>query len=240
MQELVAALRSSQRCVAFSGAGVSTLSGLRDFRGKSGIYKDMDAERIFDINQFRVDPSLFYRQGKDLVYNLGEIEPSIVHRQLARMEQMGIITAVITQNIDMLHQKAGSRRVIEIHGSPRRHHCLSCHREYSYEWVCRRLQEEDVPYCECGGAIKPDITFYGESLDRRALNQAIHEAEQADLMLILGTSLLVQPAASLPCYTLRNGHPIIIVNDMPTPLDDYASLRYSDLGEVFSYLSEHL
>ena len=240
MEMLVSELEKAEYCVVFTGAGVSTLSGIRDFRGKNGLYSSKDADKIFDFSWFRKDPSFYYKGTKDLIYNLEDKTPSIVHTEIARLEKLGIVKALITQNIDLLHQKGGSGGVIEVHGSPLFHSCLSCGRSISYEDVCRIVAGDEVPRCEsCGGVIKPGITFFGEALPEKALRSAVEESSKADLMLVLGSTLLVQPAASFPLYTLRNGGKIIIVNNMKTPLDEYAALKYSNLEEVFRFLSEN-
>jgi NAD-dependent deacetylase len=241
MERLIKKLKNSKYCVVFTGAGVSTLSGIRDFRGENGLYKSVDAEKIFDVSYFRKDPSFYYKHSKELIYSLDDKEPSIVHTELARLEKLGIVKAVITQNIDLLHQKGGSKNVIEVHGSPAVHRCLSCGSRMDYDEVCRIVNNGDTPECSsCGGIIKPDVTFFGEMLPELALENAIDESSRADLMIILGSSLVVQPAASFPLYTLRNRGEIVIVNDMNTPLDSHAFLKYSSLEEVFSYISENI
>ena len=243
MEHLCTLIKESSFCVAFTGAGVSTLSGIADFRGRKGLYrrKDIDADRIFEITYFKRDPAYYYLKSKDFIYNLSEKTPSIVHTELARMEELGYVKAVITQNIDLLHQKAGSKRVIEVHGTPEVHRCLSCGKTWSFEEIARTVQQDIVPFCdECGGIIKPDITFFGESLPPDAVEEAVELSTRADLMLVLGSSLVVQPAASFPIYTLQNGGKIVIVNYMETPLDGSAELICDDLEEVFTRLSEKL
>jgi len=234
-------LRSARYCVVFTGAGVSTLSGIRDFRGKNGLYKTADAEKIFDLDYFLRDPSYYYRHAKDFIYDLEEKEPNIVHTEIARLEAAGIVKAVITQNIDLLHQKGGSKNVIEVHGSPLVHRCLQCDATYSFEEIAAIVRRDELPLCrDCGGTVKPDITFFGESLPARAVEDAVRESARADLMVVLGSTLLVQPAASFPLYSLQNGGDLVIVNDMPTPLDSHAVLRYQDLEKTFIYIREHL
>ena len=241
MERLVEKLKKSNYCVVLTGAGVSTLSGIQDFRGKNGLYKTADAEKIFDINYFRKDPLFYYQNSKNLIYNLDDKQPSIVHTELARLEKAGIIKAVITQNIDLLHQKGGSINVIEVHGSPLVHRCLSCGGKMEYEKVCEIVRAGRFPVCkDCGGIVKPDVTFFGEMLPEKALEKAMDETVKADLVLVLGSSLLVQPAASFPMYTVKSGGELVIVNDMETPLDRYASLLYQDLEEVFKFISENL
>ena len=238
LNALLDAVGSSERLVAFTGAGVSTLSGIRDFRGRNGLYKEYDADRIFDLGYFLRDPDYYYRHARHFIYNLDEKQPSIVHRELARRESAGMLRAVITQNIDLLHHKAGSRNVIELHGSPLVHRCLDCHRTWPFEEIQARVHGGEVPHCEhCHGIIKPDITFFGEALPAGAIEEAVRQASAADLMLILGSTLVVQPAASIPLYTLQSGGRLAIVNDAPTPLDHLACCRYHDLETSFQALS---
>jgi NAD-dependent deacetylase len=236
MEKLFKLLEDSNYCIAFTGAGISTLSGIKDFRGRNGLYKspDIDADKIFSLDYFRRDSSYYYTKAKDFIYNLDQKEPSIVHLELARLEKAGLIRAVITQNIDLLHHKAGSEKIIEVHGSPLLHHCLKCNAEYTFEEIVEILNQDQIPVCRsCGGKIKPDIIFFGECLNEQAINSAVEEASRSDLMLILGSSLTVQPAASMPLYCLKNHGKIVIVNDMPTPLDNYTTACYRDLEEVF-------
>ena len=231
---LVNALESAEHAMVFTGAGVSTLSGIRDFRGRNGIYKEFDADRIFSLPVFLDDPAYYYRHTRRFIYDLQARQPSLVHTECARLESLGIIEAVITQNIDMLHWRAGSGQVIELHGSPKWHHCLRCGRRYDFETICRRVMRGDVPTCEkCGGSVKPDITFFGEMLPEEALVEARKLALGCDLMIVLGSSLVVQPAASIPELAATHGATLAIVNDGATPLDHLAALRYSDLEEVF-------
>ncbi|WMW22860.1 NAD-dependent protein deacylase [Methanolobus mangrovi] len=240
MHRLAELLESSKNCVFLSGAGISTLSGIPDFRGSNGLYTRYDANKIFDLECFRNDPAYFYSHAMDFIYNLDSKKPNIIHNTLATLEKEGFVKAVITQNIDLLHQKAGSINVIEIHGSPANHRCVSCNRDYSYDEICEMLKKEPVPYCsECNGLIKPDITFFGEMLDHNSFTKAVEASSGADIFVVIGSSLVVQPAASLPLYSLEAGGKLVIINNMPTPLDRYAVLKYNELGEVFNYLSDH-
>ena len=238
INELTTKIRNAKYCTVLTGAGVSTLSGIRDFRGKNGLYNEMDAEKIFDINYFEKDPSFYYKAAGSFIYNIDEKEPSIVHIVLGKLEKLGLIKAVITQNIDLLHQKGGSKNVIEIHGSPQIHYCMRCSNiRMPYEEAAALVKKGEMPKCpKCGRILKPAITFFGESLPITALRQATDEAQRSDLMLVLGTSLLVNPAASLPDYCLREGGEIVIVNNMPTHLDSRAALHYDDLETVFTGL----
>ncbi|GHV80655.1 NAD-dependent protein deacetylase [Spirochaetia bacterium] len=246
--------------VTLTGAGVSTLSGIRDFRGKNGLYNDQDAEKIFDIDYFHRDPSFYYKASADFIYNVNERSPSIVHKTLAALEQKGFLKSLITQNIDLLHQKGGSKRVIEIHGSPSVHYCLNCSNHsrveqlaaagpgvalpenagdlMGYDEAAALVKAGELPHCKkCGHVLKPAITFFGEALPARALQAAESDASKADLMLVLGTTLTVYPAAAVPQITQRNGGDLVIVNNMETPMDDYAVMKFDDLAEVFEALA---
>ena len=232
INELFTLISNAKHCVALTGAGVSTLSGIRDFRGKNGLYKEMDAEKIFDVNYFFRDPSFYYSQSKDFIYGLEKKDPSIVHLVLGQLEAKGFLKALITQNIDLLHTKGGSKKVIEIHGSAQAHYCPKCQSSsgaeeailtgkvkekgfMEYDQAALIVQKGELPRCgTCSGVLKPAITFFGESLPVHALAAAEKEAELSDLMLVLGTSLTVYPAAGFPQITLQSGGKIIIVNDM--------------------------
>ncbi|MFP3089940.1 NAD-dependent deacetylase [Treponema sp. TIM-1] len=257
LEELFEKISGARHGIALTGAGISTLSGIRDFRGKNGLYQEEGTEKIFDIDYFRVDPSFYYTAAASFIYNIHEKEPSVVHKTLGLLEQRGLLQAVITQNIDLLHQKGGSRRVIEIHGSPSIHYCPACSDPFviedlaaappaapfppgdlmRFEEVAELVKAGELPRCtRCGGVLKPAITFFGESLPVRALRTAEAAAREADLMLVLGTSLTVYPAAALPELTLRAGGSLVIVNNQATPLDSRAVLHFSDLEEVFDGL----
>lgn len=236
MQKLIEAIRKAKCVGCLTGAGVSTLCGIPDFRGPQGLYKNPDAERIFDIDWFDRDPSVYYNGCRELVYGLGAYEPGPVHKALKVLEDCGKLMGIATQNIDMLHQKAGSTNVFEVHGSPIVHYCRRCGKEKSYEDILGMLgsvplEKGTVPRCECGGVFKPHITFFGESLPEVAFQNAQSLAIRSDVFLVLGTSLTVFPAAGLPRLTLQAGGKVFIVNGQPTSLDDYAEAKYGDLKE---------
>lgn len=234
-------IREASHCVAFTGAGVSTLSGIRDFRGKDGLYTTMNADRMFDIDLFFLDPSIYYDLARDFIYGLDEKKPSIVHLALAALEKKGYVDAVITQNIDLLHTKAGCTDVIEVHGSPSIHRCPECGKTQTFAEVASVAHAGKLPLCpDCGTVVKPDITFFGEALPEKAIARAIEESRKADLMIVLGSSLVVQPAAGLPERTLRAGGRVVIINDQATHIDDRATLRFSDLQETFEELMEEM
>ncbi|MDR1073414.1 MAG: NAD-dependent deacetylase [Treponema sp.] len=239
-------IASARHCVAFTGAGVSTLSGIRDFRGKNGLYTSADtaedAQKMFDIDYFEQDASYYYKAATGIIYNLAEKEPSIVHTTLAELEKRGLLKAIITQNIDLLHQKAGTTRVVEVHGSPTIHYCLRCAGvRMGFEEAAAIVNRGEMPRCpRCNRPLKPAITFFGEALPIEALKRAQDEAQTADLMLVLGSSLTVNPAASLPRVTLAHGGEIVIVNDRETYLDGRAALLFDDLETAFRGLRAFL
>lgn len=241
LSQLSTLILDARHCVAFTGAGVSTLSGIQDFRGRNGLYRTMDADRMFDLSVFREDPSVYYSMSRDFIYGLDEKKPSLVHCVLAALEHKGMLASLITQNVDLLHDKAGSKNVIEIHGSPKEHRCRRCGHSMSFADAALIVRAGEIPECPaCGIALKPGITFFGENLPEGALAKAVSEARAADLMLVLGSSLAVQPASLLPEYTINSGGKIVIVNDMPTHLDRYAELHFNDLAETFSALEREL
>jgi len=234
MEKLIKAIENAKCVGCLTGAGISTLCGIPDFRGPQGLYKQPDAERIFDIDWFDRDPSVYYKGCRELVYGLGTFEPGPVHRALKDLEDVGLLQGIATQNIDMLHQKAGSTHVYEVHGSPMLHHCRNCGKVKTFEEILAMLgsmNEENliIPQCDCGGVYKPDITFFGENLPEEAFQKAQMLAIKCDVFLVLGTSLTVYPAAGLPRMTLQAGGKVFIVNAQPTSLDDYAEARYDDL-----------
>jgi NAD-dependent deacetylase len=181
LQTLLTKIQNAKHCTALTGAGVSTLSGIRDFRGKNGLYNDMDAEKIFDIDYFEQNPKFYYDKAKNFIYNIDEKPASVVHTTLALLEQKGWLKAVITQNIDVLHQKGGSKRVIEVHGSPALHYCLRCAGvRMSFDEVAAIVKAGGYPECpQCGRIIKPAITFFGEMLPAEAMRDAQAKRKKA-------------------------------------------------------------
>jgi NAD-dependent deacetylase len=237
VQKLAETITKSEKCTVLTGAGVSTLSGLPDFRGPDGIYKNPDSARMFDLDLFMKDPAFFYAKAGELVYSLHTCRPSLVHTALSKMEKVGFIQSVVTQNIDMLHQKAGSKRVLELHGSPEVHTCMGCRKRFSYKQVSLKAEIGLPFYCtECGEPVKPDITFFGEALPEKVFSQAQEDILSSDLLLVLGTSLTVYPSAALPDIAYRNGCKVVVVNSGVTSADKYAYIRFSDLKKVFTKL----
>ena len=240
MEALLKAIKEAKCVGCLTGAGVSTLCGIPDFRGPQGLYRNPDAERIFDIDWFDRDPSVYYNGCAELVYGLGAYQPGPVHRALRHLEDLGKLQGIATQNIDMLHQKAGSSNVYEVHGSPIHHHCRQCGDEKTFDEIMEMIRSTPtpgtytsatVPRCRCGGVYKPDITFFGEMLPEAAFQSAQSLAIRSDVFLVLGTSLTVFPAAGLPRLTLQAGGKVFIVNAQPTSLDEYAAGVYRDLAE---------
>lgn len=239
---LFALIENAKHCVVLTGAGISTLSGIPDFRGVGGLYnrKDIDANRLFDIHAFRRDPSYYYEQAREFLYEKAAT-PNIVHTVLAKLEEKGYVKAVITQNVDILHQKAGSKTVFELHGSPLVHTCLSCHNTYTFEEILEKFTKEIVPHCtQCNGIIKPNIVFFGEQLPEYDLSMAQMHTQKSDVFLVLGTSLTVYPAAALPELAVHAGAKLAIINASPTFMDAEACFIATDLGSMFKDLDKKL
>ena len=224
-EEMLRELRGVGSAVVLTGAGVSTASGIPDFRGPGGIYSKVSPE-VFDIDFFMSHPERYYRIEREILREALNAKPNVTHFLIAKLEKMGLIEAVITQNIDGLHRKAGSSKVIELHGNISTGSCLRCGRRFRREEIDRMLRAVDVPRCECGGVIKPDVVFFGEMLPPQALNEGMRLAAESDLMVVMGSSLVVHPAATLPSITVRNGGKLIIVNRGETALDYLAYRKY--------------
>ncbi|MBR1608499.1 MAG: NAD-dependent deacetylase [Kiritimatiellae bacterium] len=234
MKKLIDMIAAARKPVFFTGAGVSTLCGIPDFRGPSGVYRDPDAARMFEIDLFDADPSFFYRKADALVYGGDDVKPGPVHEALVALQRAGKCAGVVTQNIDGLHERAGSSPVFAVHGSAALHHCRRCGDEKTYDEIraIRGGVPGAVPRCaRCGGVYKPDITFFGEALPEKAFSGAVALAGSADLVVVLGSSLVVHPAAAIPPLCLRSGGALAIVNRGETPLDGLASFRADDLEE---------
>ena len=229
-------IKESSRIVFFGGAGVSTESGIPDFRSVDGLYHqkfDYPPETIISHSFYEARPEYFFQFYREKMLPLG-FEPNISHRVLAKWEQEGKLLAVVTQNIDGLHQKAGSKRVYELHGSVLRNYCTRCGKFYPAEFV---RDARGIPRCTCGGIVKPDVVLYEESLNEDTLEGAISALRQADLLIVGGTSLTVYPAAGLLGY--YRGHRLVLINRDATPYDEEADLVFHDsLGSIFSQLQE--
>ena len=227
-------IAESNRIVFFGGAGVSTESGIPDFRSVDGLYSqkfDYPPETIISHTFYERKPEYFFRFYREKMLPLG-FEPNVTHRVLARWEQEGKLSAVVTQNIDGLHQKAGSKRVYELHGSVLRNYCTVCGKFHSAEFV---RDAAGVPTCTSGGIVKPEVVLYEESLDSDTIEQSVLEIQRADLLIVAGTSLTVYPAAGLIQY--YRGSRLVLINRDETPYDRYANLVFHEsLGEIFSKL----
>ena len=222
----------SNRIVFFGGAGVSTESGIPDFRSVDGLYRqkyDRPPEEIISHTCFCHEPEEFFRFYREKMI-WPNAEPNAAHRKLAQLEQAGKLRSVVTQNIDGLHQSAGSGRVWELHGSIHRNRCMHCSQSYG---LGRILNSRGVPRCSCGGIIKPDVVLYEESLDGYTIEQAVNDIESADMLIVGGTSLVVYPAAGLIRY--YRGHKLVLINKSETAYDSHADLVIHDsIGKVLS------
>ncbi len=225
-------LLTSKKTIVLTGAGVSTASGIPDFRGPKGIYTRL-SPRVFDINWFYENPEEFYKIARQHIFPMLSASPNPCHRMLSVLEEKGLIEAVITQNIDGLHQKAGSRKVIELHGTIYRSICTRCSASFDHTQLLKSLEDSTIPRCShCGGLMKPDVVFFGENLPADALQESFELAEKADLCIAMGTSLVVYPAAMIPEITHNSGGKVIIVNRGETGLDHIAYAKYNvDLVE---------
>lgn len=211
-------LKRANFAVALTGAGISTEAGIPDFRGPEGIYATgkYDPDKTFNITYFLQDPLPFYKFARELVELLDEARPTFAHFFLAKLEEKGKLKAVITQNIDNLHQKAGSKKVIELHGTIQKSFCLKCKKCFSYEEMKIKIFKEEVPKCTCGGVIKPDIVFFGEAV--KNFYRAKEFASECDLLIVIGSSLAVYPAAEIPLFAREK---IVIINKEKPEIDFY-------------------
>ncbi len=232
VQQLADIVKNSQRIVFFGGAGVSTESGIPDFRSVDGLYNqqwDYPPETILSHTFFMDKTEEFYRFYRAKMICRGA-KPNAAHLKLAELEKQGKLTAVVTQNIDGLHQAAGSKNVYELHGSVLRNYCMKCHKFFDVDYIA---DSEGVPHCDCGGIIKPDVVLYEEGLDNDVVNGAVKAISEADTLIIGGTSLNVYPAAGLIRYF--RGSNLVIINMSPTQMDKNADLLICDkIGSVFS------
>jgi NAD-dependent deacetylase len=235
VERLAELIRSSQRTVALTGAGISVPSGIPDFRSPgTGLWEKVDPMEVAHISVFLRDPQRFWSYYRPRFGMLADKQPNPAHRALAELEARGMLEAVVTQNIDTLHRKAGSRRVVEVHGTIETGSCWDCKARYQLEQVARMFDDDGVARCECGGAVKPDVVLFGEMLPEQAMEEAYTLCANADLLLCVGTSLEVHPVAGLPDVTRRAGGSIAIVTMGPTPYDAEADVRLE--GDVVDEL----
>ena len=207
-QDVAELLLTLKNCVVLTGAGISAESGIPTFRSKDGLWEKYDPMVYASVEVFRRDPSKYWQIRGDFIRNYDTYRPNAAHRALVELEQMGIVRRVITQNIDGLHRKAGSRRVVEIHGSLREIICQQCGKTY----LAPNIPEGNPPHCGCGGVLKPNTVLFGEQLPPEALEAAIHESSTCRVMLVIGTSAVVYPAAHLPAVAKQHGAKIVEIN----------------------------
>ncbi len=231
----------SNRIVVFTGAGISTESGIPDFRGPDGLWSRFDPEE-FTIQRFLHSAENRRKHWK--IFTQGGLtrnsEPNLAHYAIAEMEKLGKLDCVITQNVDNLHQKAGNspNKVLELHGNMRLVRCMGCGKMFPMEDVLERLESEELPDCKsCQGILKPDVVFFGESLPQNTLEDAMHHSRNCDLFIVIGSTLVVYPAAYMPTYAVESGASLIIINLGSTPLDSHAKILINaKAGETMSNL----
>jgi NAD-dependent deacetylase len=234
-------ISSARRGLALTGAGVSAESGIPTFRGEGGLWRKYDPVKVASIKYFMADPSAYWKVSKDRGQVALAARPNAGHHALAALEATGHLAAVVTQNTDGLHQESGSRNVIEIHGSSRTVQCLDCGTREPRADVQARLDEELPPHCKvCGGAfLKPTVVLFGEPMPQAAVTKAFALAREADVVLVVGSSLVVYPAADIPLVALRSGARMIVVNAEPTPFDELAEVViHGRSGEVLPEIVE--
>lgn len=236
IEQFVKMVEESDNIVFFGGAGVSTESGIPDFRSTDGLYNQTykyPPEHILSHTFYRENPQEFYRFYQDKMLCL-DADPNMAHIKLSELEKAGKVKAIITQNIDGLHQKAGSKNVLELHGSVHRNFCERCHKFFDAEYM---LHASGVPTCDaCSGPIKPDVVLYEEGLDDEVIEQALYYISHADMLIIGGTSLVVYPAAGLVRY--YHGHKLVLINKSATSMDKSADLVINEpIGKVFSHIT---
>ena len=237
IEKLQKIIDESNNIVFFGGAGVSTESGIKDFRGKNGLYKEgqrknlnVSPEYMLSISCLIDEPLEFFEYYRNNL-NCEDAKPNITHKYLKKLEDRGKLKAIITQNIDGLHQKAGSNNILEIHGTTYRNYCMDCNKEYSHDYI---FKSKGIPRCSCGGIVRPDVVLYGEMLPDYYI-KAIDYIRKADLLIVAGTSLTVQPASGLINYF--RGNNLVIINLSKTPYDNVATLVFNKpLKEVISKL----
>lgn len=234
IEELQKIIDESKRIVFFSGAGISTLSGIKDFRSKDGLYNmkyKWPPEMILSSGFFYANTEEFYKFYKDKL-NCLDIKPNIIHEYFYKLEKKGKLSAIVTQNIDGLHSKAGNKKVYELHGTSYKNHCIRCNKEYDAEYV---FKAKGIPMCECGGIIKPDVVLYGEMLPEYDFENASYAISHADTLIVAGSSLTVYPASGM--ISLFKGKNLVILNRDKTDFDNMATLViHEDLRDIFNKL----
>jgi len=243
VDKVAALILESSRVVVFTGAGISTESGIPDFRSPGGIWTKFDPDD-FTIQKFMSSEKTRRMQWQMMAEGglLKDAEPNKAHQAVAELEKLGKLTCVITQNIDNLHQKAGSSpdKVFELHGNMKFVRCMGCDRRFPVEDILQRLKKEEIPDCQfCRGILKPDAVFFGESLPQQALDNAIKHSRNCDLFIVIGSTLVVYPAAHMPMYAVESGARLVIINLSPTPMDaKAAALITASAGEAMGEIVE--
>ncbi len=243
IKAVAAEVKSSRYMVAFTGAGISAESGIPTYRGEGGLWNKYDPNRYANISNFLQDPSYYWNFFRDVRYpSLKKVRPNEAHLVLAGLEEVANLKTVITQNIDGLHQDAGSSSVVELHGTTRIIYCMNCSKKYSMDEVFSLLEIKNPPLCsDCGGKLRPAVVFFGESLNPQVLNKAYEETEKCDFLLAVGSSLVVYPAADIPLRAKQRGARLAIVNKDRTPLDYLADYVVNDeAGKVLPLIFENL
>ncbi len=245
VDKVAALILESSRVVVFTGAGISTESGIPDFRSPGGIWTKFDPDD-FTIQKFMSSEKTRRLQWRMMADGglLKDAEPNRAHKAVAELEKLGNLTCVITQNIDNLHQKAGSspEKVFELHGNMKRVRCMSCDRRFTVVDILQRLNKEEIPDCQiCHGILKPDAVFFGEALPQQALNDAIKHSRNCDLFIVIGSTLVVYPAAYIPIYAVDSGAKLVIINLSPTPMDTKATaLITASAGEAMGRIVDKI
>lgn len=231
-------ISNAKKMVAFTGAGLSADSGIPTYRGAGGLWSKYDPSKYADYDYFLQDPSYYWRFFKEQRYPmLRDAKPNAAHFALVELEKQGILIQVITQNIDGLHQLAGQSNVCELHGNTRQIVCLGCRKKLPMDEIYSRLETELPPMCQCGGVLKPDVVLFGEALPQEAINKAWQAAQACDTFLVVGSSLVVYPAAQIPVIAKDNGAALVIINIDPTPMDYDADLVINkNASEILSPL----
>ncbi len=239
IEEAAKILANAKHAVVFTGAGVSAESGIPTFRGSGGLWTKYDPDEVASIEGFMRNPKAFWKFAKELIIK-AKAKPNKAHYAIAELEKLGIVKAVITQNIDMLHQQAGSKRVLELHGSLQFVDCLRCGKTYEWKEIEERLERDEEVRCECGSYhVKPRVVFFGEALPKDVLSEAMEEAEKADVFVVVGSSLVVYPAAYLPMIARRNRAKLILVNASSIEAEKiFDVIIYGKAGEVMPKIVE--
>jgi NAD-dependent deacetylase len=243
IDSIASAIKEAKSTVVFTGAGISAESGIPTYRGEGGLWTKYDPEKYANIDYFYHDPSYYWSFFKEVRYPiLKEARPNKGHIALAILERNRKLDVIITQNIDGLHQEAGSKNVIELHGNTRRFYCIGCNQGYTMQEAYFLCQERLPPGCSrCGGLLRPDVVFFGESLPQVALQEAMGYAQRCNLFLSIGSSLVVFPAAQIPLIAKQNGAKLIIINKGSTPLDEVADcVLDASAGETLAGVQRYL